>query len=162
VIQTDASINQGNSGGPLVDLGGNVIGINYAIYSPTATNLGIGFAIPINQAKEMMYFLVNRGPWIGLAKALPNSPGFARWAHLRTAEGIVVLDVVPEGPLARARVQSGDVILAIDGKPVSKLEEIDQIVLGHKIGETITLTIQRGTEQLPVSVEAGTIPEGYY
>jgi len=160
VIQTDASINKGNSGGPLVDLGGNAIGINYAIFSPTATNLGIGFAIPINQAKAMMYFLVNRGPWIGLAKAIPNSPGFARWAGLATDKGVVVL--LAQGPLAAADVQRGDVILAVDGQPVTNLEEVERIVLSHRIGETITFKIQRNTQQLDISVQAGTIPEGYY
>jgi len=165
VIQTDAAINQGNSGGPLVDLGGNAIGINYAIYSPTATSLGIGFAIPINQAKEMMYFLVNRGPWIGLLDTRPNSPGLAHWARLATDKGVVVVSVAREGPLARAGVgRRGaiDVILRVDGKPVHNAQEIEEIVLSHKIGEVITFDIQRGTEQFEVSVRAGTIPEGYY
>lgn len=162
VIQTDAAINVGNSGGPLLDLGGNVVGINFAIFSPTKTSLGIGFAIPINQAKEMMYFLVNRGPWIGLAKTIPNSPGFARWGELATDKGVVVLAVVSPGPLARAGVQRRDVILAVDGQPVTNSTDIEKLVLKHKIGDTITLTVQRVTQRSEVSVRAGTIPEGYY
>lgn len=162
VIQTDAAINLGNSGGPLVDLGGNAIGINYAIYSPTATSLGIGFAIPINQAKEMMYFLVNRGPWIGLLDTRPNSPGLARWVGLSTDKGVVVVRVASQGPLARAGVRRGDVILQADGKLVANAREIEEIVLGHKIEDVITFTIQRDTERLDISVQAGTIPAGYY
>ena len=162
VIQTDAAINKGNSGGPLVDLGGNVIGINQVIFSPTETNLGIGFAIPINQAKEMMYFLVNRGPWIGLPSTKPNSPGFARYLRLATDRGVVVMSLAEGGPLDQAGVEPGDVILAVNGQPVASGKDIEEIVLKHKIGDTVELTMQRGAQQYDISVQTGTIPEGYY
>ncbi len=162
VLQTDAAINTGNSGGPLVDLGGNVIGINFAIFSPTKTNLGIGFAIPINQAKEMMYFLVNRGPWVGLLNLQPNSQGLARYLQLRTDKGLVVIAVAEGSPVAQAGIEPGDVLLEVDGEPVSEVDKLRKKIRSHKIGETIRLTVQRGNQLHEVEVKAGTIPEGYY
>ncbi len=162
VIQTDAAINSGNSGGPLVDVGGNVIGINFAIFSPTRTNLGIGFAIPVNQAKEMMYFLVNRGPWVGIVQMRPNSPGLAQFLGLHTDDGVVVWGLAKGGPSARVGIEPGDVILKIDGQTVASPDDLQAKVRSHKIGDTISLTIQRGGEQKEVEVKAGKIPDGYY
>jgi len=162
VIQTDAAINTGNSGGPLVDLGGNVIGINFAIFSPTKTNLGIGFAIPINQAKEMMYFLVNRGPWVGLLNVLKNSQGLARYLQLQTDKGLVVIAVADGSPVARAGIEPGDVILQIDGQTVTDPDELQKRIRSHKIGDIIELTVQRGGQLQQIQVKAGTIPKGYY
>ncbi len=162
VIQTDAAINTGNSGGPLVDLGGNVIGINFAIFSPTQTNLGIGFAIPIDQAKEMMYFLVNRGPWVGLLNVLTNSPGLARYLQLRTDKGLVVIAVAEGSPVAEAGIEPGDVILEVDSQAVTNTNELQKQIRSHKIGDIIELTVQRGSQLRQVELKAGTIPEGYY
>ncbi len=162
VIQTDAAINSGNSGGPLVDLGGNVIGINFAIFSPTKTSLGIGFAIPVNQAKEMLYFLVNRGPWLGLLNLRINSPGLAKYLGLRTDAGIVVLNVAQFGPAARAGIEPGDVIVEVAGQPVATPDDLQKQVRRHKIGDTISLTIQRLDQQEEIKVKAGKIPDGYY
>lgn len=162
VIQTDAAINTGNSGGPLVDLGGNVIGINFAMFSPTKTSLGIGFALPINQAKEMMYFLVNRGPWVGLLNVLPNSPGLARYLQLGTDKGLVVIAVAQGSPAARARIEPGDVILEVDSQVVTDTDGLQKQIRSHKIGDIIELTVQRGSELRQVEIKAGTIPEGYY
>ncbi len=162
VIQTDAAINMGNSGGPLVDLGGNVVGINFAMFSPTRTNLGIGFAIPVDRAKEMMYFLVNRGPWVGLLSLQVNSPGLARHFGLRTNDGVVVFRLAQGGPADRGGVELADIILKIDGQVVSTPEQVNEKVRSHRIGETISLTIQRGDRQQEIEVKAGTIPDGYY
>ena len=162
VIQTDAAINTGNSGGPLVDMGGNVIGINFAIFSPTETSLGIGFAIPISQAKEMMYFLVNRGPWVGLLNVLTNSQGLARHLQLQTDNGLVVIAVAEGSPAARAGIEPGDVILEVDSQVVTDTDELQKQIRSHKIGEIITLTVQKGSELRQVQMKAGTIPEGYY
>lgn len=159
LIQTDASINSGNSGGPLLDLGGNVIGINEMIFSPTQTNLGIGFAIPINQAKQMLYFLVNRGPWVGVATQ-PNSPGLSGYLGLETKEGVVVAQVVQGSPAARAGIEPLDVILQVDGQPIKNPEELQTAVLKHKIGDTIAFLVQRGREQRTVQIQGGTIPAG--
>ncbi len=162
VIQTDAAINTGNSGGPLVDLGGNVIGINFAIFSPTKTSLGIGFAIPINQAKEMMYFLVNRGPWVGLLNVQKNSQGLAHYLQLGTNRGLVVIAVAEASPAARAGIEPGDVILEVDSQVVTDTDELQKQIRSHKIGDIIKLTVQKGSELRQVQMKAGTIPEGYY
>ncbi len=163
VIQTDAAINSGNSGGPLLDLAGNVIGINFAIFSPTRTSLGIGFAIPINQAKEMMYFLVNGGPWLGFEQFLThNSPGFARYFDLPTAEGAVIRHTVPQSPAWEAGLRAGDIILAIDGQPFESIPKLRKAILAHRIGDEVQITFQRGEESEEIGVTAGRVPEGYY
>ncbi len=162
VIQTDAAINTGNSGGPLVDLGGNVIGINFAMFSPTKTSLGIGFAIPINQAKEMMYFLVNRGPWVGLLIVQKNSQGLARYLQLSTDKGLVVIAVAEGSPAARAGIEPGDVLLEVDSQVVANTDELQKQIRSHKIGDIIEMTVQTGSERRQVEMKAGTIPEGYY
>lgn len=162
VIQTDAAINQGNSGGPLVNLAGEVVGINSMIFSPTGTSLGIGFAIPINDAMQIVHFLMARGPWVGIERAMPNSAGLARYLGLQTDRGLVVLSVMPGSPAASAGLREGDVILSIDGNEVTNSDQLRSAVFARQIGETLTFTIQRGTEQLEVQVKAGTIPEGYY
>jgi S1-C subfamily serine protease len=161
VIQTDAAINMGNSGGPLVDLGGNVVGVNYKIFSPNQLYVGIGFAIPINEAKMMARVLVEGGPWIGLGDLLPNSRGLAAHFDLPTDRGVVVLSVAPGGPAERAGVLPGDIITAVDGKPVSDVQQVTDAVLAHRIGDTILLQIQRGRQQLLLRVEAGKVPGNY-
>ena len=158
LIQTDAAINSGNSGGPLLDLGGNVIGINEMIFSPTQTNLGIGWAIPINEAKELMYFLINHGPWVGVG-AVPNSPGLARYLGLGTDQGVVVADVASGSPAARAGLQVKDVILQIDGQPVKTREDLRKLILARKIGDKLSFSIQRDGQGMTVEVEAGTAPQ---
>jgi len=168
VVQTDAAINAGNSGGPLVDLAGNVVGINYAIYDPqgnrVATTVGIGFAIPINQAKELLYFLVNRGPWVGLpTEALvPNSTPLARAFGLGTDKGVVIRRTVPGSPADRAGLTTGDVITAVDGQPIVDIEGLGKQIFKHKIGDTITFTVQRGDQVAEVQVQAGTVPDDIY
>ncbi len=162
VIQTDAAINPGNSGGPLVDLGGNVVGINYKIFSTTSATVGIGFAIPINEAWSMVKPLVEGGPWIGLGEMMPNSRGLASYLGLATDKGVVVLSVWAGSPAARAGIRALDVILEVDGKPVSGVAELRQAILAHSIGDTVRLTVQRGTQVLGVKVIAGRIPSAFY
>ncbi|MFW5867600.1 MAG: S1C family serine protease, partial [Armatimonadota bacterium] len=161
MIQTDAAINQGNSGGPLVNLEGNVIGINSMIFSPTGTTVGIGFAIPINDVKQVVHFLMEGGPWIGVATR-PNSEGLANYLGLETSEGAIVIQVVPDSPAAEAGLQQGDVILSIDGTQIEGGEGLRSEIFAREIGDTMTLTVQRGGEQMEVEVTAGTIPEGYF
>ncbi len=162
VIQTDAAINQGNSGGPLIDLAGNVIGINSMIFSPTGTSLGIGFAIPINDVKQIVHFLMEGGPWVGIDRAIPNSAGLSRYLGLGTDVGVVVLGVNPQGPAAAAGLREGDVILSIDGTAITNPEELRSSVISHHIGDTIVMLVQRGAEEVTLQVKAGRIPEGYY
>jgi serine protease DegQ len=166
VIQTDASINAGNSGGPLVDLAGNVIGINYKIYdpqgNPVATSVGIGFAIPINEAKELLYFLVHRGPFVGLAHVIPNSVAFSQAFQIGTDKGLVIMGIYTDGPADKAGLRVRDAIVAVDGKPVNNGDEFQKAIFRHKIGDTIRFTVQRGERKMDVDVPAGTAPEDIY
>ncbi len=155
VIQTDAAINQGNSGGPLVNLAGAVVGINSMIYSPSGGNIGLGFAIPINEAKEMLYFLVNGGPWIGIRTVEPNSPGYARFHRLPTSEGVVIVDVYANSPAAEAGLRRWDVILEADGRKLVNGEELRSAIFARRIGETMRLKVQRGQRVSEVAIVTG-------
>src|SRR5690606_34795804 len=122
-LQTDASINRGNSGGPMFNLAGEVIGINTAIFSPSGGSVGIGFAIPSSIARPVIDQLktgrkVERG-WIGV-RIQPVTDEIAQALGLDRARGALVADVEPDSPAARARLQPGDVILTFDGKPVER------------------------------------------
>lgn len=158
VIQTDAAINTGNSGGPLLNLAGEVVGINYRIYSTTGATVGIGFAIPINTAKQMLYFLSQGGPWIGLGETVPNNPGLAQYLGLTTADGVVVVNPMRSGPAAQAGVRPRDVILSVDSQPVKGTDQLRDRLLAHKIGDTITLQVARGEQKLDIKVVAGRHP----
>lgn len=161
MIQTDAAINQGNSGGPLINLAGDVIGINSMIFSPTGSTVGIGFAIPINDVKQIVHFLMERGPWVGVITR-PNSEGLANYLGLQTDRGVVILDVEPGSPAAEAGLQQGDVILSIDGTEITNAESLRAAIFERSIGDTLAFTIQRGADQMQVEVTAGRIPEGYF
>lgn len=162
VIQTDAAINQGNSGGPLVNLAGEVVGINSMIFSPTGTSLGIGFAIPMNDVLQIVHFLMERGPWVGIERAMPNSAGLASYLGLQTDRGVVVLSILPNSPAARAGLREGDVILSIDGKPIENTDELRLAIFAREIGDVFVFEVQRGAERLQLRVKAETVPEGYY
>ena len=160
VIQTDAAINRGNSGGPLINLQGQAVGVNYAIFSPSpqATSVGIGFAIPINEAKMMAHFLIHGGPWVGIGDIMPNSPGFAQAARLATDKGVVIMGVIEGSPAHRAGLRPPDVIISLDGREIRNGEQLRQAILAHKIGDQIELVINRGGQEQTVSVTAGKIP----
>ena len=126
-FQTDASINPGNSGGALVDLSGNVIGINTAIASPSGGNIGIGFAIPINMAKQVMESLISKGKVVrGYIGVLPQdiNENLAKALNLKSTAGVLVGDVTPKGPADQAGIKRGDVILSFDGKKVENATQL--------------------------------------
>jgi len=158
VIQTDAAINEGNSGGPLVNLAGEVVGINSMIYSPSgAGNIGLGFAIPINDAKEMLYFLVNGGPWTGIAESMPNSPGFAAFNGLASSEGVVVLGVYPGSPAARAGIDVGDILLEADGQKLANSEDLSKATFAHRIGDSMAFHVNRAGKVYDVKLVTGKV-----
>lgn len=137
LIQTDATLNMGNSGGPLVNLEGEVVGINVAIFSPTLMAAGIGFAIPIDDALLIAKHLA-RGegiPWMGVDMALPPRG--------EKVEGVLVQEVVLNSPAHRVGLRSEDLLLSIDGHPVHRPEEVQRIVLEHRVGEVLHLRVQR-------------------
>lgn len=158
VIQTDAAINQGNSGGPLCNIAGDVVGINYRIFSPTGSTVGIGFAIPIDSAKQMLHFLTSGGPWVGLGETVTNNAGLAQYLGLATAKGVIVVEPMRGGPVERAGLRPRDVILKVGAAEVSGTDQFRDELLKHNIGDTIVLTVQRADQQFEVQVVAGRHP----
>ena len=154
-LQTDAAINPGNSGGPLVDINGAVIGVNSAIaslgasFSSQSGSIGLGFAIPINQAKKTAEQLIKTGkatyPLMGVSvdSTFPG-PG-AKIANVANA-------ILPGGPAAKAGLRVGDIILEIDGKTVGNSDELIVIVRSHNVGDRVRVKYQRGTTTNTVSL----------
>jgi serine protease Do len=154
-IQTDAAINQGNSGGPLINIEGEVIGVNRAIYSGSGGNVGIGFAIPVNIARDTLlelkeYGKVKRG-FIGVNIA-NLTEDYAKQLGLEKNEGVLVGSVIKNGPAEKAGMKEGDVIVAIDNKPVKSFQELLQIVGNERIGKTIKVTVWRNKSRTNVWV----------
>jgi serine protease Do len=151
-IQTDAAINPGNSGGPLVNIRGEVIGINSAIASPTGFYSGYGFAVPITLAKEVMDDIIRYGRvrravlGVGINSVTPND---AAAAGLKTIAGVRVDSYSgDDSPARTAGLQVGDIITAIDGKPVDRVNALQRVVRTHEPGETVAVTVQRfGTQR---------------
>jgi len=145
-IQTDAAINPGNSGGPLLNTRGEVIGINTAIFSRGGGNIGIGFAIPINLAKEIVPQLKEKGHvtrgWLGVM-IQKVTPDIAESLGLSEPKGALVADVVKDGPADTAGVKQGDVIVEYDGKPVSDSAELPLLVARTPVGKNVTLKVIR-------------------
>ncbi|HVV64016.1 MAG TPA: DegQ family serine endoprotease [Rhizomicrobium sp.] len=145
-IQTDAPINRGNSGGPLFDMNGDVIGVNSAIYSPSGGSVGIGFSIPSNLVREVIAQLkahgVLRRGWIGVRIQAVTSD-IAQGLGLSSATGALVTNVTPKGPAARAGLANGDLILAFDGKAVSDSRALPRIVADTPIGKTVPVDVVR-------------------
>jgi len=121
--------------------------------------VGIGFAIPISTAEQMLYYLTEGGPWVGIGETVPNSLGLAQYLGLATSDGVVVVQPMRGGPAAKAGVRSRDVILAVDGKAIKDNDQLRDELLKHRIGDTITLTVQRGEQQLNMPLEAGRHPQ---
>lgn len=161
-IQTDASINRGNSGGPLFNLDGDVIGINSAIYSPSGGSVGIGFAIPsgiaqsvVDQLKE--YGRTRRG-WLGV-HIQTVTEDIADSVGLDSSTGAMVAGVSDESPAKDAGIKQGDVILSFDGKEVESMRRLPRIVAETKIGKDVDVVIWRDGKKQTVQVELGELEE---
>jgi serine protease Do len=154
-LQIDASINKGNSGGPTFNLAGEVIGINSAIYSPNGGSVGIGFAIPANEAKPVLAALrehgkVDRG-WIGV-QIQPVTPEIASSLGLPGAAGTLVAGVQANGPAAKAQMEQGDVILSFNGQDVAETRELPRIVAGTPAGQPVDVVVWRNGEKKTLRV----------
>jgi len=160
-IQTDAAINPGNSGGALVDASGSLIGINTAILSPSGGSLGIGFAIPVRLATQVMGELVKEGRvtrgWIGV-EAQDLTSELARSLGVRAERGSVVSGVLRGGPADRAGLRPGDVVVAIDGKPVADTVGLVTLTVQVKPGERAELTVLRKSAELKLAIVVGRRP----
>jgi len=172
-IQTDAAINRGNSGGPLINSHGEVIGINSAIYTPTGTTAGIGFAIPINTAKSIANDLITDGrvhrAFLGV-ETLPVGGWLGEALDLPIHEGLLVEVATPRGPAAVAGIRGGDrlvqagmrrihiggdVIVAIDGQKVAGQLDVNVVLNRKRPGDTVNVTVYRGGKKMDIPVKLG-------
>jgi serine protease Do len=161
-IQTDASINRGNSGGPLLNINGEAVGINTAIFSPTGGSIGIGFAIPIDMAKEVLPQLKDRGSvtrgWLGVS-IQQITPELAKTFDLKQASGALVSDVMGASPAEKAGMKQGDVIVEFDGKKVKSSSELPHIVGSTSVGKEVIMKIIRDGEELALQVKVGELKD---
>ncbi len=153
LIQTDAAINPGNSGGPLVNTAGEVIAINTA-NMPYAQ--GIGFAVPVNTAKEILNELIEKGrvrrPWIGIT-SMKVTRNLARYYRLPVNEGAIVMQIEPFSPADNADIRKGDIIEEIDENKVSEPSQISAHIHKKRVGDSITMTINRNGKPIQVSLQ---------
>jgi len=172
-IQTDAAINRGNSGGPLLNSRGEVIGINSAIFSPSGTTAGIGFAIPINTARRVADDLITQGRVRRATLGVEGRalwPGLAEALKLNVEQGILIERVVPGGPAAQAGIRGGthsvlaglqelrtggDILVAVDGKPITTQVELNLLLNRARPGDTVNVEIVRDGKKMNVSVKLG-------
>ncbi len=176
-IQTDASINRGNSGGPLLDSRGRLIGVNTAIFSPTGTSAGVGLAIPVNKVKQVVPILIERGryphPWLG-AVGYDITPRLARQLGLPVQSGLLVAQLYNGSPAQQAGLQGadqqvvvgnryvltgGDIITAIDGQPLATWDDLDRYLEEKTaVGQVVTLDISRGDQAGQLQLELAEAP----
>ncbi len=161
-IQTDAAINPGNSGGALVDANGNLIGINTAIFSRSGGSLGIGFAVPVSTARNVMQQLISTGQvvrgWIGV-EPQDVTDQLARTLNLPHPEGVVIIGVLRKGPADEAGVRPGDVVLDVAGKPVVNTGQLLNAVAALKPGSEAASQVLRGGNTTTLQVRIGTRPQ---
>ncbi len=157
-IQTDASINQGNSGGPLLNIRGQAIGMNTAIYSTTGGSVGIGFAIPINIVKRVVTGIIAKGfverGYLGVT-ITPIPEKVAKYLKLDKKDGIFVHDVNSGGPASKAGIQVGDVILKVDGKKMKSVSQLQRIISEYKKDQKVAVQIYRNGKKIDLEVTIG-------
>ena len=161
-IQTDASINRGNSGGPMFNLKGRVIGINTAIFSPSGGSVGIGFAIPSSVAGPVIKQLVKHGQvrrgWLGVhIQAVTDE--IAETLGLKEASGALVASVIPDGPAEKAKMKAGDVILKFDGREVSKMRRLPRMVADTEVGKSVDILVWRGNKKVTLKAKVEELGE---
>ncbi|MBS1235122.1 MAG: serine protease MucD [Nitrospirae bacterium] len=161
-IQTDAAINPGNSGGPLVNTRGELIGINTAIFSRSGGYQGIGFAVPSNMARLVMDQLLQKGKvtrgWLGVT-IQEITPELSQKFGLKTAKGALIGDVAKGSPAEKAGIKRGDIILEFNGKKVSDVGNLRNMVAQSKVGVQIPLTIMRSGKEYGINVTTSELPK---
>src|SRR5437016_710779 len=160
-IQIDAPVNKGNSGGPAFNADGEVMGVNTAIYSPSGGSVGIAFAIPASTVKNVIAQLKDKGTvsrgWIGV-QIQPVTPEIAESLGLKKAEGALVAEPQADSPAAKAGIQSGDVIMSVDGQPVKNARELAKKVSSMAPGISVKLGVWRQGEEKQLSLTLGELP----
>lgn len=161
-IQTDAAINPGNSGGALVDVNGHLMGINTAIYSRSGGSMGIGFAIPVSTARQVLEGIVRDGQvtrgWIGVEPQELNAElaeAFRLKPEAAKAGGVIITGVLQNGPAAQAGIRPGDVITVVDGKPVGNVSQLLTAVAALKPGISAPMTLLRGDGPVAIAITPG-------
>lgn len=172
IIQTDAAINRGNSGGPLLDSAGRVIGINSAIFSPSGTSAGVGFAIPVDTLHRLLPDLLTLGryrhPWLGVRYGYRITPGLANNLELPVDQGLLLVELFRDGPLATNGVlgaqrevilgnqrvfAGGDILTAIDGEAVTSIESLQTLLeTKYHVGDEVTLNLLRDGQLMSITV----------
>jgi S1-C subfamily serine protease len=173
IIQTDAAINRGNSGGPLLDSSGRVIGITSAIFSPTGASAGVGFAVPVDTIKrilpDLLAFGHYRHPWLGIRHVYNITPGLAEVLNLPVAEGLLLVQLYDGSPLLGAGIRGaqreeiignqrvftgGDLLTAIDGRPIDAIADLEMLLeSNYRIGDVVTITLIREGRTMETQVE---------
>jgi putative serine protease PepD len=172
MIQTDAAINKGNSGGPLISSRGQVIGVNTAIFTETGGFSGIGLALPIDRAKKVAAQLIKFGramyPWIGIKSSMDLEPSLAVQMGLSPVKGILIFEIISDSPLGKAGIRAGDrlayymgrpillggdVILSVDGHATATIDDFNSLILQKNVGDSIRLGLLRGKQEFSVDVK---------
>ena len=161
-IQTDAAINRGNSGGPLFNLDGDVVGINTAIFSPTGGSVGVGFAVPSNMASSVVNQLRTFGEtkrgWLGV-RIQEVTEDIADSLSMEKAHGALVSAVNPDGPAAKAGIRQGDVVISFDGEKIAELRDLPRIVAETPPGKEVEVVVVRGGEEKRFVIPIGRLED---
>jgi serine protease Do len=162
-LQTDAAINKGNSGGPLFNMAGEVIGVNTAIFSPSGGSVGIGFSVPSATAKgvvqQLAQFGETRRGWLGV-RIQAVTEDLVESLGLDKPRGALVADVTQSGPAEAAGIQAGDVIVEFNGHPVREMKDLPRIVADTPIGEKVPVKVLRKGQEVTVTAEVGRLEDG--
>ncbi len=162
-LQSDASINRGNSGGPMFDLDGKVIGVNTAIFSPSGGSIGIGFAIPSSIVEPVVKQLIATGEvkrgWIGV-RIQEVTPEIAETLGLKQASGALVASAIDDGPASAAGIRAGDVILEFNGREVSEMRRLPRMVADTEVGQTVKIVVWRDGKKRTLGIKVAGLKEG--
>lgn len=162
-IQTDAAINRGNSGGPLFNLDGEVVGVNTAIYSPSGGSIGIGFAVPSKTAmpviEQLRQFGETRRGWLGV-RIQQMTDDIAENMNIKPARGALVAGIDEKGPAKPAGMQTGDVIVRFDGRDIKEMRDLPRVVADTPVGKDVEVIVLRGGKEQKLTVKLGRLEDG--